>query len=179
MNFAMDERRLSGAPRSNHRTMPGGRADLSRLPRGIEGRALCRWCATELPKGRRRTFCSMPCVHAWRLRTSPSYLRQQVLARDRGICARCTVDTLAAHRLLRKARGARRQKLLGMWGLSKLDRKSLWDADHILPVVEGGGECDLENLRTLCLHCHRVVTAALRARRQAARAASPRALVPS
>ena len=158
--------------------MRGGRADLSLLPRGIEGRALCRWCAIEVPRGR-RTFCCMACVHAWRLRTSPSYLRQQVLARDRGICARCTVDTLAAHRFLRKARGARRQKLLAVWGLPRLDRKSLWDADHILPVVEGGGECDLGNLRTLCVHCHRVVTAALRARRQAARAALPQALVPS
>jgi hypothetical protein len=34
-----------------------------------------------------------------------------------------------------------------------------------VPVVEGGGECDLQNLRTLCLICHRQQTAALRARR--------------
>jgi hypothetical protein len=32
-------------------------------------------------------------------------------------------------------------------------------------VVEGGGECDLENIRTLCLRCHRAATAELRARR--------------
>ncbi|HEV2687987.1 MAG TPA: HNH endonuclease [Bryobacteraceae bacterium] len=44
-------------------------------------------------------------------------------------------------------------------------RKSLWDADHIMPVVEGGGECDLANLRTLCLKCHGAATAALRRRR--------------
>jgi 5-methylcytosine-specific restriction endonuclease McrA len=43
-------------------------------------------------------------------------------------------------------------------------RRSLWDADHILPVAEGGGECDLENLRTLCLMCHREATAELRRR---------------
>jgi hypothetical protein len=24
-----------------------------------------------------------------------------------------------------------------------------------VPVVEGGGECDLSNMRTLCLKCHR------------------------
>ncbi len=72
----------------------------------------------------------------------------------------------------------RRQRLLALWGLSRLGRKSLWDADHIVPVIEGGGECDLDNLRTLCVHCHRVVTAALRARRQAARLGAPRALVP-
>jgi 5-methylcytosine-specific restriction endonuclease McrA len=33
-----------------------------------------------------------------------------------------------------------------------------------VPVAEGGGECDLDNMRTLCLECHRKVTAELRAR---------------
>ncbi len=147
--------------------MPGGRAALASLPRGAGGRALCRWCALEVP-ARRRSFCSEFCVHQWRLRTDPGYLRGQVLARDRGICARCTVDTLAAYRLLRRARGERRAQLFAVWRLKRLGRKSLWDADHILPVAEGGGECDLDNLRTLCLHCHRVVTAELRERLRAA-----------
>src|SRR5579875_601178 len=44
------------------------------------------------------------------------------------------------------------------------ERKTLWDADHIVPVAEGGGECDLSNMRTLCLKCHRAHTAELRAR---------------
>jgi hypothetical protein len=33
-----------------------------------------------------------------------------------------------------------------------------------MPVVEGGGECDLENIRTLCLICHRRATGDLRRR---------------
>ena len=148
---------------STRRTMPGGRALAAQLPRGADGRTLCRWCAMQVPK-KRRTFCSDDCVHQWRLRTSPTYLRNAVLARDRGVCARCTVNTLAAYRLLRRARGQRRWELLAVWGLNRLERKSLWDADHIVPVAEGGGECDFDNLRTLCLHCHRVVTARLRAR---------------
>jgi hypothetical protein len=37
-----------------------------------------------------------------------------------------------------------------------------------VPVVEGGGECDLGNMRTLCLKCHRKQTAELRMRRQTA-----------
>jgi 5-methylcytosine-specific restriction endonuclease McrA len=41
----------------------------------------------------------------------------------------------------------------------------LWEADHIVPVVEGGGECSLDNYRTLCLPCHRAETAKLAARR--------------
>jgi hypothetical protein len=33
-----------------------------------------------------------------------------------------------------------------------------------VPVVEGGGECGIENIRTLCLGCHASVTSALRGR---------------
>lgn len=39
-----------------------------------------------------------------------------------------------------------------------------WQADHIVPVVEGGGLCDLSNYRTLCRPCHKRETAALRKR---------------
>lgn len=39
-----------------------------------------------------------------------------------------------------------------------------WEADHIVPVIEGGGECGLENYRTLCVRCHKQVTRELRAR---------------
>lgn len=35
---------------------------------------------------------------------------------------------------------------------------SLWDADHIVPVVENGGECGLENYQTLCVPCHKAKT---------------------
>ncbi len=157
---------------STRRAMPGGRVATGVLPKGAAGRSLCRWCSIEVPKGR-RSFCSAECVHAWRLRSSPAYLRDAVLKRDRGVCARCTVNTLDAYRALRRARGSRRSELLQVWGLQSLQRKSLWDADHIVPVVEGGGECDLSNLRTLCIHCHRVVTAELRARLLQARAPKP------
>ena len=33
-------------------------------------------------------------------------------------------------------------------------RTELWDADHIVPVVDGGGQCGLSNYQTLCLGCH-------------------------
>jgi 5-methylcytosine-specific restriction endonuclease McrA len=44
-------------------------------------------------------------------------------------------------------------------------RHHLWEADHIVPVVEGGGECGIDNLRTVCLHCHKAATRALAAKR--------------
>jgi 5-methylcytosine-specific restriction endonuclease McrA len=109
-------------------------------------------------------------VEEWRLRTDPGYVREKVLERDRGVCATCGIDCLDAERRLRRLRGPARLKMFLDWGLRAGSRRSLWDADHILPVVEGGGECDLDNIRTLCLKCHRAATAALRQRMRAARA---------
>ena len=148
---------------STLRTIPGGWADRDRLPKGENGRNLCRYCSLEVPKGR-YTFCSDWCVEEWKLRTDPGYLRERTLARDRGVCAGCGVDTLAEWRRIKKSRGAARAKLCFEWGFRPGSRKSLWDADHILPVAEGGGECDLSNIRTLCLKCHRAATARLRKR---------------
>jgi 5-methylcytosine-specific restriction endonuclease McrA len=119
----------------------------------------------EILARRRRTFCSDFCVHQWRLRSDPGYLREKVFLRDKGVCALCGVDTVAAYKALKRSRGVARAEALTMWGLGSVGaRRSLWDADHVLPVAEGGGECDLENLRTLCLLCHREATADLRRR---------------
>ena len=145
--------------------MAGGWVDRKAIARGPNGRGICRWCSLEVPP-RRFTFCSEYCVHEWKLRSQPAYLREQVFVRDHGICAECSVDTVAAYRRLRSSRGNSRRSLLDFWGLKKYSRKSLWDADHIRPVVEGGGECDLDNIRTLCLRCHRAATAELRRRLQ-------------
>jgi 5-methylcytosine-specific restriction enzyme A len=150
---------------STQRSMSGGWADRENLPKGPNGRHLCRWCSLEVPQGR-VTFCSAWCVEEWRLRSDAGYLREKVLERDRGICASCGIDCLHAELQLKRLRGAGRLRALLDWGLGAGSRRSLWDADHIVPVVEGGGECDLENIRTLCLKCHRAATAELRKRRR-------------
>jgi 5-methylcytosine-specific restriction endonuclease McrA len=103
-------------------------------------------------------------VHEWTLRTDPAYLRDRVFTRDRGVCAACGADTEALRKHLRKLDYGARRQFLKEWKLKEAWRRSLWDADHIIPVAEGGGECDLDNMRTLCLKCHRAVTAALRQR---------------
>ena len=147
------------------RTLPGGRTTRHALPRGPNGLPLCRWCELEVLAKRRRTFCSDYCVHQWRLRTDPGYLRDQVFSRDRGICALCQADTVAIYAALKRARGPARAAGLSLYGMKSItSRRSLWDADHIRPVAEGGGQCDLDNLRTLCIPCHREVTAELRLR---------------
>jgi len=140
---------------SNRRAMPGG---WVKRPM-----ANCRWCGAAVPS-RRRTFCSDACVDQWKLRTDPGYLRERVFARDHGVCAQCGLDTGRLRKDKRKVDWAARKEFEKEWGY----RRHLWDADHIVPVVEGGGECDLSNIRTLCLRCHRAVTAQLRARRASA-----------
>jgi 5-methylcytosine-specific restriction enzyme A len=156
---------------STSRVMPGGHADRDALPKGPNGRRLCRWCSLEVPKGR-LTFCSGYCVEEWRLRTDPGYLRQKVFERDKAVCAACGLDCLAEWRRIMRLRGIARHKTFLDWNLSRRFRRSLWDADHIIPVVEGGGECDLSNIRTLCLKCHRAATIALRERRSRASTAT-------
>jgi 5-methylcytosine-specific restriction endonuclease McrA len=106
-------------------------------------------------------------VHEWKLRTDPGYLREKVLERDAGVCAKCGIDTVSLRRDMRRLDFAARRRLLKEWGLTERSRKSLWDADHIVPVAEGGGQCDLANMRTLCLKCHKVATAELRFRLKA------------
>ena len=76
------------------------------------------------------------------------------------------MDTETLRRDKRKLDYAARRRFEKEWG----GRRNLWDADHIVPVSEGGGECDLSNMRTLCLKCHHEATAALRGRLREKRA---------
>lgn len=128
---------------------------------------MCRWCKGVVG-GRRRTFCSDACVHEWRLRSSTSYLRDCVFERDKGVCALCRTDTHRLRRTIMRlpfADRMRELRALQKRGVIHRGRKSWWEADHILPVVEGG-DSNLENMRTLCIPCHRGVTQELRARRR-------------
>lgn len=140
-----------------------GRADTAALPRGLQGRCLCRQCGTEVPAGR-RTFCGDGCVERWRLKTDPSFLRSRVARRDRGRCAQCGLRCRDLEKGLRLLRDVlRRQGQSKVYGdlrkaLKIRTRLTLWDADHVRAVVDGGGECGLENMQTLCIWCHREKT---------------------
>jgi 5-methylcytosine-specific restriction enzyme A len=130
--------------------------------RNATGEPICRWCRGPVTPPR-RTFCGDPCVHEWKIRSSPWYVRREVKKRDKGICRLCETNVVKAHREWTRAkppasdRAARRR-----W---RADRPR-WEADHIVPVADGGGECGLENYRLLCRPCHVRVTLEWRAQRQ-------------
>lgn len=155
---------------STDRIAPGaGRVYVGLLPTGPNGRPRCRYCRREVPRPG-MTFCGPDCVHEHKVRTNPGYVRECVLARDRGICGVCRVDTVAVLKdLLARARRELGHKLrardatppgvlalLAQLGYSdhRFRGGSLWDADHIRPVALGGGECGLGDIQTLCLRCH-------------------------
>lgn len=122
-------------------------------PRNEAGQKVCYECKGPIPKPR-RTFCSSACVDRWKIRTDPGWVRQKVFERDKGVCALCGVDCIAANPHPNGRVRTPRARGTG----------HLWQADHIIPVVEGGGECGIENYRTLCTACHRKVTKELAAR---------------
>jgi 5-methylcytosine-specific restriction protein A len=137
----------------------------------VAGMPICRWCRKELA-GRRKSWCSETCKDEALIRCWPSHARFMVGQRDHGVCALCGIDTeklrnrvrviywkLRQRGKLHQARRIERIFISNGWpGL----QRSWWEADHIKPVCQGGGECGLENYRTLCVPCHKKETAKLR-----------------
>ena len=119
----------------------------------------------------RQSWCSDTCVQDYKDRYDNAHQRRQVRARDKGVCQKCALDT---QKLAKEARalksGPAAIELLAKHGFKPTDlggNNSLWQADHTVPVVEGGGGVPWQALRTLCKPCHRAETAALMARRRA------------
>lgn len=177
---------MSGRRYFTTRDFPVGRDE--------QGRPLCRWCkgVVEPP---RRTLCSAPCVHEMSVRTNPGYCRSMVAHRDQGVCSSCGFNTKRAKAVLlsfRERAGSyhndRGPSLHLLWRAWKameasamaggfVDRRGhWWEADHVVAVEDGGGDLGLDNLRTLCLRCHKARTreqAGARAARKAAAKPAP------
>lgn len=134
------------------------------LPKDVNGLTCCRWCGKGV-KPPRKTMCSPECVHELQLRTNGRYLRDCVYQRDKGVCDICKIDTKKIAKEALQLNTKEREEYLKSYSIS-LKRKiwkrkhggGLWDADHILAVKDGGGQCGLENIRTLCIKCHKGVT---------------------
>jgi 5-methylcytosine-specific restriction enzyme A len=147
-----------------------GWVDPESLPLNAQGFRECRYCHGSV-KPPKRTFCSKECVHEHRLRSDGTYLRAMVFKRDQGICAICGIDCKeTARELLALAQNDEEKKnqLLKRYNINKTRKITpnkngggLWDADHCVPVHQGGG-CHfgngLDNMRTLCISCHKIIT---------------------
>jgi 5-methylcytosine-specific restriction endonuclease McrA len=128
---------------------------FSDAPRGV-----CRWCGDAIlqedgPKRGERNLRRRwhpACLLAWE-QSDPREARRRVRRRDRGICADCGLDTYATRRQLRGRGSTARLRERGF-----KPRKSLWELDHIVPLIDGGSH-DMANLQTLCTPCHKRKTA--------------------
>ncbi|CAM9370760.1 unnamed protein product [Lampetra planeri] len=111
-------------------------------------------------------FCSRACQEDFNLRSYNSCVRGAVRDAECGVCRACGLD---AQELFSRVRGAprpQRKALLEATVMAALSVEQLnemirepragqfWQADHIQPVWNGGGQCHLDNLQTLCTVCH-------------------------
>lgn len=138
---------------------------------------VCDACGKRLPKGRRR-WCSDRCLESPRLHFTP---RISASTQDSGVCRICGIDAVAFRErvrvLLRHAargqspRWARiRDRVTGILvrnGWPTVFDRDWWDADHIIPLWEGGVHAP-SNIQTLCVPCHKAKIR-LEARRRASR----------
>ena len=153
----------------------------------VHGKGQCRWCGEQVTPPR-RSWCGDSCVQAYLAVSDPKTLRKSVLDRDAGVCGLCGRNCVELEARIKAWLGVppyseefpikkaymAKCRLLARLGISdgsswRPTIRSLWQADHILPVCEGGGECGLENLRTLCSPCHKKETKALAKRRAEAK----------
>jgi len=157
-------------------------------PKDENGKPLCRWCrGAVLPP--RTCWCSAKCVQDYEDRYDSKHQRRQVKKRDKGVCAMCSLDTTKFReelkRLYREAwpqdsyihqclleKAPLCLEYLAKHGMTLKDVKftsrgmaDFWQADHTVPVIEGGGGVHWNELRTLCSACHRKETKALAGRR--------------
>ena len=136
---------------------------------GPNGKALCCWCKTEIPK-HRRNWCSDKCVEQYKLQNDWTYICRLVKKRDHAICGACGIDTAALRKALHEMakrfgwKAAQQYAATMKIPASRITGRRLWDADHVIPCDEGGTS-DLSNLQTLCITCHVAKTTEQRRRK--------------
>ncbi|RLN33318.1 DNA annealing helicase and endonuclease ZRANB3 [Panicum miliaceum] len=146
----------------------------------IDGEPLCKLCQglcngklAKSPEYFEDLFCGLACFQEYRLRTSGRALRQALFQLERGKCCQCKLDCCKLVKHIKPLPMEKREEYIQKAAPNIASRKKLldklvreptdgnaWHADHIIPVYKGGGECKLENMRTLCVACHYEVTRA-------------------
>lgn len=158
------------------------RGERANLLRGPNGRGMCRWCWTEVPKGR-LCWCGSECLNEYLMNFDWARCRSACFQRDAGICQLCRVDTAWLSEIHSKLRGPWKDmdrfqdwRRFGQMLCGTRDTcRDWWEADHILARADGGPDHPL-NLRLLCIPCHRARTRVQNSERTERRRAASAAL---
>jgi hypothetical protein len=101
---------------------------------------------------------------------SHTKLRKQLFQKEHGICQQCGRDCEALRKRLR-ALGPEERRLERLrLGIPEV-QTWLWEGHHIIPVAEGGTDL-LGNMQTLCIFCHKGITAGYASARATGRRAA-------
>lgn len=136
---------------------------LQRGRKDFLGRKLCCHCDAPLT-GRQISWCGDECALRYRIRKGDQNAARRwlELVAKQHRCERCDTAVSISASVLEVA------WTLGPKARAEFLRSKSWEADHRIPIVEGG-PLEPENLRTLCVPCHRIVTKELRSRLAARR----------
>lgn len=129
-------------------------------------------------------FCSGDCLQRYFQRTTTGTLRRQLFDIEGGVCQDCGLDCASLQEAIKFLPPAKREERIIVFApkftlhpnmmkalcSGPVMAGHLWHADHIVPVWQGGGECGLDNMRTLCVCCHADVTARQATERAASKA---------
>lgn len=138
-----------------------GWVDPEQLPKGPNGRALCRYCGTEVPRGR-RSFCGDKCVEYFRIESDPGFCARKLEERDHGVCSLCGIDTIIERQKARKdplwyIREAPNPQFAKRPPWPKDTGRRWWEDHHVVAVHDGGAGCPLDLHATVCVPCHKKV----------------------
>jgi len=130
----------------------------------------CLYCLTLHQPARESPFCSDRCASQFSSAESQASARRQLFERELGVCQLCGFNAHAFYRRL-VALPSEQERLQCVMGspfstaserlkrmLTAPKEGDFWEADHIVPVAEGGGETSLDNFQTLCVPCHQKKT---------------------
>jgi len=119
--------KLYGYTLNKYKRIQKGFCIAHMFPRKDDGICDCG-CGRELPSRNHRWYdkeCNARAYCEFRIILGDrGYIREILFIRDSGYCAVC----------------------------HHFDKD--WQADHIIPVYQGGGACTLDNFQTLCPSCH-------------------------
>jgi len=134
--------------------------------RGPNGRRFCRVCKSELPpKSGNCSACPGDCMKTYRAGFwTWREVRYAVYRRDKRRCRICGRDLRKMGEWLRRVHwklslleSRELRRLLGIPRNRGID--SVWDVDHVNPVADHGPAESIDELRTLCIWCHKSVSA--------------------